>query len=134
MGLFDKLAQHLSSAIADVEKSQQQRHHNSAVGPGRMRQTDVIKGPGSPLPSAPGIYRHTNKETKAVEYVGQTNDLRKRQQEHQRSGKLDPGRQNVQFSVARPGADKAALCATEVNHIARHNPSGNSTKGGNGRR
>lgn len=133
MSLLDLLAQHLSAAVADAEKSAAPRS-TSAIGPGRMRQTDIVKGRSSPLPAAAGVYRHTNKETNAIEYVGQTNDLRKRQQEHLRSGKLDTTRQNVLYSVARPGVDKAALCATEVKHIDRHKPSGNTTKGGNGRR
>ncbi|HEX5344586.1 MAG TPA: GIY-YIG nuclease family protein [Duganella sp.] len=133
MSLLDILALHLSAAIADAEKSAPPRS-SSAIGPGRMRQTDIVKGPNSPLPATAGVYRHINKETKAIEYVGQTNDLRKRQQEHLRSGKLDTNRQNVHYSAARSGVDKAALCATEVKHIERHKPSGNTTKGGNGRR
>lgn len=106
----------------------------SALRAGRMRQTDRIKGPDSPLPNKPGIYHHINKETGAREYVGQTNDLRTRQQQHARSGKLDTDTQFVRFAEARDDATKDDLCQTEIDHIARHHPSGNTTRGGNGRR
>jgi len=80
------------------------------------------------------VYRHVDKESGNVEYVGQTNNLRKRQQEHVRTGTLDPERQYVCYSAAKPDASKDDLCRTEKAHIARHQPSGNKTKGGNGRR
>ena len=99
-----------------------------------MRETDIIKGNNSPIPSVPGEYRHRNKSTDIVEYVGQTDNLRKRQQEHARSGKLDINNQYVQYGVAKSTASKDDLLQTEKEHIARHNPSGNTTKGGNGRR
>lgn len=46
-----------------------------------------------PHPAKPGVYRHIDKESGNVEYVGQTNNLRKRQQEHVRTGTLYPERQ-----------------------------------------
>jgi hypothetical protein len=65
-------------------------------------------------------------------YVGQSNDLRVRQQQHARTGQLDTTKHVVQYTVARPDATKDDLCRTEQCHIARHSPSGNKTKGGNG--
>jgi hypothetical protein len=106
----------------------------SALPPGRMPRTDVIKGSNSPIPAAPGAYRHINKETGAIEYVGQSDNLRVRQQQHARDGKLDTEKQFVQYGKARPDATKDDLCNTERKHIATHSPSGNKTKGGNGRR
>lgn len=135
MGFFDILS---NAAKGVVEKAEQQASRQSSGGSslpsGRMKKTDKIKGSDSPLPNAPGVYRHMNKSTGAVEYVGQTDNLRKRQQEHARDGKLDTNKQFVQYGVAKSTASKADLCKTEVNHIARHEPSGNTTKGGNGRR
>jgi hypothetical protein len=106
----------------------------SALGRGRMNETDQIRGPDSPLPNEPGVYRHINKSTGEVEYVGQTNDLRVRQQQHASNGKLDTEKQYIQYGKAKSTASKDDLCQTEVDHITRHKPSGNTTKGGNGRR
>jgi hypothetical protein len=99
-----------------------------------MHETDVIKGRECLIPRAPGAYRHIDKETETVVYVGQSNDLRVRQQQHARAGRLDTTMRVVQYALARPDATKDDLCRTEQRHIARHEPTGNKTKGGNGRR
>jgi len=134
MGLFDFLS---DVAKGVVEKAKQQAIRQSSTGSalpsGRMRETDKIKGPNSSIPTSPGAYRHRNKSTGKVVYVGQTNNLRKRQQEHVRDGKLDTNKQYVQYGVAKRTVTKGHLRETEVVHIARHKPSGNTTKGGNGR-
>ncbi|CAK0749994.1 GIY-YIG domain-containing protein [Gammaproteobacteria bacterium] len=108
--------------------------NQSALPPGRMNETDKIKGSDSPLPNSPGVYRHINKENGNVDYIGESKDLRKRQQEHTRSGKLDTDKQYVQYGVAKDTASTNDRRKTEVNHIARHAPPGNTTKGGNGRK
>ena len=135
MGLFDYLTDVAKGFIEKAEQNSS-RHSSSgsALPSGRMRETDKIKGSDSPLPNSPGMYRHINKETGNVDYVGQTDNLRKRQQEHARTGKLDTDKQYVQYGAAKASATKDDLCKTEVDHIARHKPSGNTTKGGNGRR
>lgn len=112
----------------------QRRASSSAISPGRMRETDVIKGKDSTIPSEPGMYRHRNKQTGEIEYIGQTNNLRKRQQEHAREGRYDPRTQYVQYGIAKSGSTKDDLLQTEKNHISRHKPKGNTTAGGNGRR
>lgn len=135
MGLFDFLSDVAKSVVEKAEQEANRRSSSgSALPSGRMRETDKIKGGDSPLPNSPGMYRHINKETGNVDYVGQTDNLRKRQQEHARTGKLDTDKQYVQYGASKSGASKDDLCKTEVNHIARHKPSGNTTKGGNGRR
>lgn len=106
---------------------------SSALPPGRMCETDQTQGRKSPLPAKPGLYRHIDKDSGKVLYVGQTDNLRKRQQEHVRGGRLT-SKQYVQYAVAKPMATKDGLCDTEKAHIGRHKPSGNTTKGGNGRR
>ena len=134
MGFFDFVSDVAKSVVEKAEKEAEKSKSRSAIPSGRMRETDVIKGSNSPLPSSPGMYRHRDKETGRVDYVGQTDDIRKRQQEHARSGKLNTDTQYVQYSASKSGSSKEDLCNTEVDHIARHKPSGNSTKGGNGRR
>lgn len=113
--------------------AKQERPRSSAIGPGRMHKTDTVKGKDCPIPNKPGNYRHTNKKTGEVEYVGESNNLRKRQQEHVRSGKLDTSKQNVEYSTAKKDATREQRRQTEKDHIKRHNPQGNKTIGGNGR-
>lgn len=132
MGLFDSLLNAGKAVLEQAEKNAEKQ--KSAISQGRMKQTDKVKGNQSPLPTKPGVYRHVNNETGEIDYVGQTNNLRKRQQEHARAGKLDTNKQSIQFATAKPDATKDQLCETEKAHIAKHNPSGNTTKGGNGRR
>lgn len=140
MGLLDVLSSVGKTIMSDAQKKQERRNTaiqnctGSAIPSGRMRETDKIKGKDSTIPNKPGEYRHINKNTGEVEYVGQTNDLRKRQQEHARNGKLDTNEQKVAYSVAKPDATKDDLLKTEKDHIKRHNPSGNTYEGGNGRR
>lgn len=135
MGLFDFLSNMAKDIVTKtVEEASQRSSSGSALSPGRMRETDKIKGSDSPLPRSPGMYRHINKETHNIDYVGQTDNLRKRQQEHARSGMLDIDKQYVQYGEAKAGVSKDVLCKTEEDHIARHKPSKNTTKGGNGRR
>jgi hypothetical protein len=135
MGLFDILSGIADFVSDSVEKEKdKQAKRGSAISSGRMKSTDKIKGSDSPIPAKPGLYRHKNKETGEIDYVGQTDNLRKRQQEHARAGKLDTNTQSVEFSEAKSDADKDDLCSTEVSHIIRHKPKGNTTKGGNGRR
>lgn len=102
----------------------------SPIGPGRMKHADSH----TDLPREPGIYRHVDRATGQVNYVGQTGDLRQRTYQHTYGGKFDPSTQRVEYSVARPDASRDALCQGEVRHIAKHQPPGNSTQGGNGRR
>lgn len=80
------------------------------------------------------MYRHVNKSTGKVEYVGQTDNLRVRQQQHARDGKLDTSKQDVHYAVAKKGSTKDDLCDTEKAHIKKKKPSGNKTRGGNGKR
>ena len=132
MGFFDFLGDVAKGMMDKAEKEASRRQ--SSIPSGRMKETDQIKGQNSSIPNTPGMYRHRNKETNEVEYVGQTNDLRTRTQQHARDGKLDTNKQYVQYAEAKSGSSKDDLCQTEVDHIARHKPSGNTTKGGNGRR
>jgi predicted GIY-YIG superfamily endonuclease len=104
--------------------------HHGAIPRGRMRTTDRIED----LPEKPGLYRHINKESGCVEYIGQTNNIKRRNQEHKAREKLDLSTQKIAYAVAHPDADRQKLCDAEKRHIKKHNPSGNKYKGGNGRR
>lgn len=117
----------------DSEKSHKS-FDGSSIPPGRMKETDKIKGPESTIPNKRGVYRHIDKETGTINYIGQTDNLRRRQQEHHRTGKLDLSKQKVAYSVCKDEATKDDLLRTEKKQIKRHNPTGNITKGGNGRR
>jgi|GEM_PF-2245955 len=127
--LFNKIVERVEKEAATNQK----RSNLSTNAPGRMHKTDIVKGDKSSIPQEPGTYRHRNKETGEIEYVGDTSNLRKRQQEHVRSGKLDTSKQDVEYSVAKSGATREERRQTEKDHISRHNPIGNKTKGGNGR-
>ena len=116
------------------EQKPSQEKKQSAINSGRMRKTNKIKGSDANIPAEAGMYRHVDRSTGEVVYVGQTNNLRVRQQQHMRDGKLDLAIHDVHYSVAREGATKDDLCDTEKAHIKRKKPSGNKTIGGNGRR
>jgi len=140
--LKDRFMSSRSTVIKDALKKRAEKQLNTsgtkkenlaAIKPGRMNQTDQVKGKESPLPEKPGVYRHVNKETKKIEYVGQTDNIRKRQQEHARSGKLNTDKQNIQYAEAKANAGNTDLQQTEKNHIKRHKPAGNKYEGGNGR-
>jgi butyrate kinase len=122
-----------AGAVVEVNPVKDEPSGGSAIPAGRMRKTDVIKGSSSPIPNEAGIYRHVDKKTGEVQYVGRTRDLRTRQQAHARDGRLDVDQQLVQYSVAKPTATQEDLSKTEIDHIARHKPAGNKTRGGNGR-
>ncbi|OPY55806.1 MAG: excinuclease ABC subunit C [Pelotomaculum sp. PtaU1.Bin035] len=100
--------------------------------PGRMRQSNEVKGKDCQIPSEPGIYRHIDRENGDIGYVGQSKNLRARQQQHVREGKLNLEKQYVSYSV-NSELNKTDLQRIEKEHIARHNPQGNTYRGGNGR-
>lgn len=102
----------------------------SALPPGRMSTTSDARS----LPSDPGIYRHRDNATGSVDYVGQTGNLRTRNMQHQTSGKFDPNSQTIEYGRCREGTSRDDWCRTERAHIEKHNPPGNTYRGGNGRR
>lgn len=59
----------------------------SIYKPGRPQKFDPISNTGNKPPSAPGEYRIRDDQGKII-YVGETNDLNRRMNEHIRSGKL----------------------------------------------
>ena len=106
----------------------------SAIGPGRMKETDIIKGKDSPLNKEPSIYRFIDKETREINYVGQTNNIKRRTQEHTRNGEFNPNSQVVAFSNIKDSVNTDNLLHTEKKHISKHHPTDNKYIGGNGRK
>ena len=100
-----------------------------ALSSGRRRETDDL----ARLPREPGLYRHVNKETGATDYIGHSQDLRRRNQEHERLGKLDLDTQFIRYGVAKLDATAKQRQETEKAHISRLPPSGDKAKGGDGR-
>jgi len=136
--IFSSLGKLVTNFYARIKKNQKKskriKKHKSAITSGRMRQSDTVKGKECNIPRKPGIYRHVNKSTGKIEYVGQTNNLKKRQQEHARDGKLNLDRQTVRYCESYRSITRDQLCNTEKAHIKKHKPSGNKTVGGNGKR
>lgn len=95
--------------------------------------------PGRPSrqepPEKPGEYRWVCKETGEIDYVGETNNLKRRASEHERSEK-PVGRETHHFewkqADGRFGVDSRRN--HEKNKIEQHNPSLNQRLGGGGRK
>jgi len=99
-----------------------------------MRETTSVKGSECNVPSEPGVYRFVNRTTGEIIYIGQTENLRKRLQQHASHGILDLITCKVQYGVARQDATRDDLLFAERTHIERHQPHKNKYGGGNGRR
>ena len=86
-------------------------------------------------PRSPGLYRWVDKGTEHIDYVGETNDLRRRHYEHVRSSSPFSG-ESHHFEWKR--ADGRSTSRTrrqiEKEKIAKHHPPLNSNSGGGGRR
>ena len=139
MGIFNFIADIFGRGQTEAYKDYSQpvtyepppvRKPKSAISKGRMRVGYCI----GDLPSEPGLYRHINKETGKVDYVGQTNNIRRRNQQHRYDGRLDLSKHKIAYSTSRLDASRDDLCDTEKKHIKKHSPTGNKYKGGNGRR
>lgn len=55
---------------------------------GRPNKYNPNTGEGKKPPSTPGEYRIRNEETNKIEYIGETNDLNRRMNEHKRNGRF----------------------------------------------
>ncbi len=102
----------------------------SALPRGRMRKSDDIKK----LPEAMGIYRIKHRKTGLIEYIGQTNNLKRRAREHERDGRYKSIVHTIEYGIASKNTTRDDLLKTEKKHIKKHKPKQNKTIGGNGRR
>ena len=98
----------------------------------------AIYKPGRPSqqkpPKAPGEYRIINKSSGKADYIGETNDLRRRKAEHQRKEKLNPQTQHFEWKKADGRSTSKTRREHEKTKIDRHGPPQNKTQGGEGRK
>jgi hypothetical protein len=87
-----------------------------------------------PPPAEPVVYRHVNKETGKVDYIGVTNNGARRHEEHKRSGRFNPDQHILEHQPARSGASAEALYDHEKRKIKQHHPAMNQRSGGAGPR
>ena len=102
------------------------RSFKSALCSGRMK---VAKKP-SHVPKSTGVY-HIQTSGGNVKYVGVSNNLQRRLQQHIAGDKFKKNNTFV-YGKAKPNISAKTLGRTEKQHIAKHKPYLNKTKGGNG--
>lgn len=103
--------------------------------PGRPRSYVPASGKGSAPPDKPGIYRIRSAGGEIL-YIGETCSLRRRIREHIRTGKISllrsaPSR--VEYKVADGRSTSRSRREHERKKIARHKPTLNRSRGGEGR-
>jgi len=81
-------------------------------------------------PARPGLYHFKNPN--GDDYIGETNNLKRRTYEHLRSGKLS-GDGFLEYKVADRRSTSYTRRQHEQTKILRHNPTLNMSKGGEGR-
>lgn len=97
---------------------------------GRPKKIYVSDGLGQ-LPHAAGEYRHRDAEGN-ITYIGETNDIKRRSQQHLRSGKLQEN-YSVEYKVADGRSTSKTRRIHEQEKIKKHNPILNKSVGGEGR-
>lgn len=103
----------------------------SIYNSGRPKKYNPTTGKGEMPPSEAGEYRIRDDEGNIV-YIGETDNLKRRMQEHIRSGKL-----KTNYTFEYQIADKNVTARTRREHekekIEQHKPALNKVKGGGGR-
>ena len=90
--------------------------------------------PSQQAPQAkPGLYYFRNKDTGAVDYVGESSNLRNRKAQHIATGKLDPAKHVFEFKIADGRATSKTRREHERLKIDQHKPDMNGRGGGGGR-
>jgi hypothetical protein len=140
VGFFrsQKISEDKASGAAGGRMSQVDMWNASPVEKTPAIQGGVIRrGPpifNRPPPPEPVIYRHRNKETGKIDYIGATNNGSRRHNEHIRSGKFDPSQQDLGWQRARDGASPEDVYGHETKKIKQHRPPLNRRNGGGGPR
>ncbi|WP_372870896.1 GIY-YIG nuclease family protein [Shewanella sp.] len=101
----------------------------SALKPGRPCQHESCNSIEKGLR---GVYRIKD-EDNTPKYIGKTVDMRRRCQEHSRSGVFNEDCDRFEVLPAKQEASIIQLFAAEREQIKRHSPYLNKTAGGNGR-
>lgn len=99
--------------------------------PGRPFKFTPATGQGCKPPHRPGEYRIRD-SAGTILYIGETNDLHRRMQEHIRSGKLT-GSHSIEFQLADGRSSSQTRRVHERSKIAQHAPQLNRSGGGEGR-
>ena len=107
----------------------------SIYKPGRPTKYDPSTGIGTRPPASSGEYRIRDDRGQIV-YIGETNNLQRRTNEHIRSGKMVTGsgpHSTIEYKVASADSTSATRRAHEQQKIAQHKPALNRSRGGEGR-
>ncbi|WP_300712176.1 GIY-YIG nuclease family protein [uncultured Brachyspira sp.] len=103
----------------------------SIYNSGRPKKYNPAIKKGKIPPCEAGEYRIRDDE-KNIDYIGETNNLKRRMQEHIRSGKL-----KINYTFEYQIADESSTSQTRREHekekIEQHKPALNKSKGGEGR-
>ena len=97
---------------------------------GRPKKVFVSDGL-SQLPHVAGEYRHRDAKGN-ITYIGETNDIRRRSQQHLRSGKLQSD-YSIEYKIADGRSTSRTRREHEQEKIKQHNPVLNKSVGGEGR-
>ena len=103
----------------------------SIYKPGRPTKYDPARANSEKPPERPGEYRIRD-EAGSITYVGETNNLRRRTNEHTRSGKLDCSG-TLEYQIADGRSTSQTRRVHEREKIHQHSPTDNKSKGGEGR-
>lgn len=102
----------------------------STYSSGRPKKVRVTDGLGQ-LPHAAGEYRHRDANGH-ITYIGETNDIKRRSQQHLRTGKLQSD-YSVEYKIADGRSSSRTRRMHEREKIKKHNPVLNKSGGGEGR-
>jgi hypothetical protein len=84
-------------------------------------------------PTGRGEYRWRNKETGKVDYIGISDNLKRRKREHERSGLFSTVSHFFEWMGADDECNFSDLRAHERDSVRKHKPSKNVRGGGGGR-
>lgn len=86
---------------------------------------------GTAPPHKPGEYRIRN-SLNIIDYLGETNDLKRRMNEHILTGKISYG-DTIEYKIADNRSTSKTRRQHEQIKIKQHKPTKNKSKGGEGR-
>jgi len=117
-------------SLKKAEKEKNKRKPPYLPGrPTEHKQSDPSK---NRPPRAPGEYRIYDKD-RMIKYIGETNNLERREREHKRSGKLQDN-DIFAWQTASKDSNSDTRRDHERKKIKQHKPSLNKSRGGEGRK